>query len=82
MELMGLAATAGPVAATATGSLSASGFLADEVHSKELLTNVFGAAFRTGCFCVLFFLQRHPFFENMGAPPAEIFIGWHLDHLF
>jgi hypothetical protein len=79
--MMGLGATAGSAAAAPAGWPSASGFLADEVHSKELLANVFGAAIRADRFRVRFFLYRHPLFKDLGAPPAEIFICWHLDYL-
>jgi hypothetical protein len=78
-----LSATAGSAATAApAGWPSGPGFLPEEVHSKKLLSDVFGAAIRTGRLRVLFFFYRHPFFKDMGAPPAEIFIRWHLHHLF
>jgi hypothetical protein len=77
-----LSTTAGSAAAAPAGGISSACFLAEEVHTKELLAYVFGAAIRTGWLCVLFFFHRHPFFKDMGAPPAVIFIGWHLNHLF
>jgi hypothetical protein len=77
-----LSATAGSPTAASAGGISSAGFLPEEVHPKKLLSDVFGAAIRTGRHRVLFFLYRHLFFKDMGAPPAEIFIRWHLDHLF
>jgi hypothetical protein len=80
--MMGLSATAGTAAATPSGGISARVLFTRKAHSEELLAHFLGMALRAADLCVLFFLHRHLFFKDVVTPPAQIFIGWHLDHLF
>jgi hypothetical protein len=47
-----------------------------------LLTNLFRMALGATDRRARLFLNRHPFFEDVVAPAAKIFIGRHLDLLF